>query len=265
MARFALGLAYDGAAFNGWQTQPHGRTVQDALEAALATVACEPHVATVCAGRTDAGVHATGQVVHFDTAAERPLTAWTRGVNAHLPPGCAVQWAHPVADTFHARFGATHRRYAYWIYRAPVAHPLIHTATWMFQSLNVPAMQAALPALLGEHDFSAFRAAQCQAASPVRNLMAFTLIEQGPFLCFSLTANAFLQHMVRNLVGTLLEVGLGNRPAYWPAEVLATRDRRLAAKTAPAAGLTFVEVGYDPTYGLPTVPAPHWGLQRAIS
>lgn len=256
-ARIALGVAYDGTAFEGWQTQPHGRTVQDALERALAAVAGVP-VSTVCAGRTDAGVHATGQVVHFDSPVQRPLSAWTRGVNAHLPSACAVQWAQPVPDDFHARFGATYRRYQYWIYRSPVAHPLVHNATWMFQRLDVAAMQQALPALVGEHDFSAFRAAQCQAATPVRHLTHLGLLEQGAFLCFTLQANAFLHHMARNLVGSVMEVGLGNRPPEWIADVLASRDRRLAAKTAPARGLCLVEVGYDAALGLPCAPAPRY-------
>lgn len=258
MPRIALGLAYNGRSFHGWQTQPHGQTVQDHLEKALATVSGEPAVATICAGRTDAGVHATGQVVHFDTAAQRPLTAWTRGVNAHLPEGCAVQWACEVDDGFHARFGASYRRYQYWIYCAPHAHPLVQTATWMFQPLNIDAMQQALPALCGEHDFTAFRAAQCQAATPVRTLTRLELARNGPFLCFTLQANAFLHHMARNLVGTLLEVGLDNKPVHWPAEVLAGKDRRLAAKTAPACGLTLVEVGYDAIYALPASVSPRW-------
>lgn len=263
MPRIALGLAYDGSAFEGWQTQPHGRTVQDLLESALAQVAAEERVDTICAGRTDAGVHASGQVVHFDTRSIRPLTAWTRGVNAHLPASCAVQWAREVNDTFNARFSAAWRRYDYWVYRSPVAHPLVRTATWMFQPLDVPAMQSALPALTGEHDFSAFRSSQCQAAGPVRTLTQFSLAEHGPFLCFTLQANAFLHHMVRNLVGTVLEVGLGNRNSQWPAEVLATRDRRQAAKTAPACGLSLVEVGYDAAYGLPAAVTPAWQVNAS--
>lgn len=265
MPRIALGLAYDGRLFHGWQTQPHGQTVQDALETALAAVSGVPEVPTICAGRTDAGVHATGQVVHFDTDAQRPLTAWTRGVNAHLPEGCAVQWACEVDGDFHARFGAFWRRYQYWIYRAPQRHPLVHSAAWMFQPLNVAAMREALPALVGEHDFSAFRAAQCQAATPVRTLTHLELSEEGPFLSFTLQANAFLHHMARNLVGTLLEVGLGNQSADWPRQVLAGRDRRQAAKTAPACGLTLVEVGYDGKYELPQPVRPRWGVDALTS
>lgn len=255
--RIALGVAYDGQSFEGWQTQPHGRTVQDTLEHALAAVAGQP-IATVCAGRTDSGVHASGQVVHFDSAVSRPLSAWTRGVNAHLPPGCAVQWARIVPADFHARFDARFRRYQYWIYRSPVAHPLVRSATWMFQTLDVAAMQHSLAGLTGEHDFTSFRAAQCQASTPVRNLTRLTLEEVGPFLCFTLQANAFLHHMARNLVGTVLEVGMGNRSPVWPAEVLAARDRRQAAKTAPPQGLSLVEVGYDASLELPVSPAPRW-------
>lgn len=251
MPRIALGVAYSGHAFEGWQTQPHGRTVQDTLEAALAEVAGAT-VATVCAGRTDAGVHALGQVVHFDAPEGRPLQAWVRGTNAHLPSTCAVQWAQAVPPDFNARHSAHFRRYHYWIYRSPVRHPQVLTAAWVFRPLDLDAMRQASRALVGEHDFSAFRAAQCQANTPWRTLSVLDLIEQGPFIRITLQANAFLHHMARNIVGCLLEVGWGNKPVVWVGDVLQGRDRRLAAKTAPACGLSLVEVGYDERYGLPS-------------
>ncbi len=250
MPRIALGLAYDGSAFEGWQTQPHGHTVQDVLEKALSEIACSP-VKTVCAGRTDAGVHATGQVAHFDVLADRPLQAWVRGCNTLLPPSCAVQWAKPVSEDFNARFSATHRQYHYWVYCAPSRHPLVRTAAWVFQPLNLEKMRAAMPAMLGQHDFSAFRAAQCQANTPIRTLQAFDLQAHGPYLRVTLQANAFLHHMARNLMGSLLEIGLGNRPPEWLFEILQGKDRRKAAKTAPACGLTLMQVGYDNAFGLP--------------
>jgi tRNA pseudouridine38-40 synthase len=250
-------MAYAGHDFEGWQTQPHGRTVQDALEGALMQIA-GIGIPTVCAGRTDSGVHALGQVVHFDAPVQRPLQAWVRGVNTHLPATCSVQWACAVPDHFNARFSARFRRYHYWIYRSPVRHPLIGTAAWVFQPLDVDAMRQAALALLGEHDFSAFRAAQCQANTPVRQLMQCSIDASGPMIRITLQANAFLHHMARNIVGALLEVGMGNRSAPWLGGLLASRDRRLAAKTAPACGLSLVEVGYDDVFALPACVVPQW-------
>ena len=229
--RIALALSYDGARFAGWQTQPSVRAVQDVREAALAAMAGHP-VGTVCAGRTDAGVHALAQVVHFDTDAERPDTAWVRGVNASLPGDVAVHWAGRVAPDFHARFAATARTYRYLLLRSPARQPLWEgRAGWAFRPLDVAAMRAAAALLVGRHDFSAFRSAQCQASSPVRTLELLELREHGPMLVFTLRANAFLHHMVRNIVGTLVAVGLGRRPPHWAAELLAGRDRRQAAPT----------------------------------
>jgi tRNA pseudouridine38-40 synthase len=263
--RIALGLAYDGAAFEGWQTQPHGRTVQDHLEKALSSVAGH-FVHTVCAGRTDAGVHASAQIIHFETMAQRPLTAWVRGANSVLPSACRVLWAQEVDSSFDARFSAQYRCYDYWIYQSPVAHPFLSQLTWVFRPLDVQAMQAVLPSLLGEHDFSAFRAARCQASTPVRHLQSFELQQEGHILRFTLKANAFLYHMVRNLIGTVLEVGWGNRSAQWPREVLQSCDRRKAAKTAPAAGLSLVRVGYHQKFDIPQSPVPNYfGLLRAGS
>jgi tRNA pseudouridine38-40 synthase len=243
-ARIALTLAYDGGAFCGWQTQPQGRAVQDFLEAAIATVAGHP-VATVCAGRTDAGVHALAQVVHFDTAAARPLSAWVRGVNAHLPAGVAVQHAVPVDAGFHARYGARRRQYRYLIRCAPNRHPLWQPrAAWVHQKLDADAMRRAAVSLLGEHDFSAFRSSQCQARSPVRRIERLAIATQGELLVIDARANAFLHHMVRNLVGALIWVGMGRRPVGWVAEVLASRDRRLAAPTMAPQGLYLTGVEY---------------------
>ncbi|MCC7060140.1 MAG: tRNA pseudouridine(38-40) synthase TruA [Burkholderiaceae bacterium] len=256
MPRYALTLAYDGSHFCGWQTQPGGAAAQDVLERALAAIAGHP-VATVCAGRTDAGVHALRQVVHFDSSARRPLAAWVRGVNAHLPVAMAVRSATPVPDGFHARFAAVRRRYRYLLHRSPVRHPLLaQRAGWTWRDPDVMLMREAAALLVGEHDFSAFRSAQCQAASPVRTLETLSLAEQGAFVLFTFTANAFLHHMIRNLVGALLAVGEQRRPPDWIAEVLAGRDRRRSAETFAPDGLYLEGAQYDPQLGLPS-----WGEQ----
>lgn len=249
--RIALGIEYDGSAFAGWQSQAHHRTVQDVLEAALSTVA-DSAVRTVCAGRTDAGVHALGQVVHFDTEVLRPEMAWVRGVNAHLPSAVAVRWATPVEAEFHARFSALSRTYSYFLLNRPVRPALLHGRVgWFHAPLDLDAMVAASQFLIGEHDFSAFRAAECQAKSPVRTVQELNIRRQGDVICFEITANAFLHHMVRNLVGALVYVGKGRYPSEWLAEVLAGRDRRRAAPTFDAAGLYFVRVGYEERWRLP--------------
>jgi tRNA pseudouridine38-40 synthase len=258
--RIALGIEYDGAGFNGWQTQPDGRTVQDAVERALAEVAGAP-VATICAGRTDAGVHALDQVVHFDTGVERPLTAWVRGTNRFLPSAVAVRWARVVPTDFHARYAAQGRRYDYWLLNDPVRSPLADArATWIFRPLDAEAMERAAAQLVGTHDFSAFRAAECQAASPVRELRELTVRRFGRWLRIRATANAFLHHMVRNLAGTLLYVGLGRQPPTWAADVLASRDRSRAAPTLGPEGLYLARVEYDPRFDLPPpgIETPHW-------
>jgi tRNA pseudouridine38-40 synthase len=252
--RFALLLAYDGAGSPGWQTQPSGNALQDHLERALSSIAGEP-VATVCAGRTDAGVHALAQVVHFDTRAQRPPSAWVRGVNALLPPQLAAQRVREVDDGFHARYGATRRAYRYLLYRSPHRHPLYAgRAGWVFQPLELDRMREAAAALLGEHDFSAFRSSQCQAKSPVRRLDRLDIRERGPLVVFELEANAFLHHMVRNLVGALVWIGAGRRPAAWTAELLAARDRRLAAPTFAPEGLYLAGVEYPSRYDVGSWP-----------
>lgn len=254
--RIALCLEYDGVAFNGWQTQPDGRTVQDTLQRALSTIAAEP-LEVVCAGRTDAGVHATAQVVHFDCRAERPLTAWVRGVNALLPESVAVRWAHPVADDFHARFAARGRHYRYLLLNRPQRPGLAHGRMgWFHEPLDIAAMRAAASRLLGQHDFSAFRAAECQARSPVKELRQARIVRRGDVIVFDFEASAFLHHMVRNLVGSLVYVGKGRHAPAWIDELLAARDRRRAAPTFAAAGLYLSGVGYEAHWGLPPQPAP---------
>ncbi|HEY1182406.1 MAG TPA: tRNA pseudouridine(38-40) synthase TruA [Rhodocyclaceae bacterium] len=250
MTRIALGIEYDGSAFNGWQSQPDGRTVQDALEAALSTVAAAP-VRVHCAGRTDAGVHALCQVAHFDTTAARPDTAWVRGVNANLPTTVAVRWAQPVSEDFHARFSAQGRRYRYVLLNRPQRPALwARYAGWHHLPLDAAAMQAAARLWLGEHDFSAFRAAECQAKSPIKTLYRADVQRQGDWLIFDFHASAFLHHMVRNLVGTLVYVGKRAHPPAWAAEVLASASRDVAAPTFSAAGLYFAGVDYDASFGL---------------
>ena len=254
MKRIALILGYDGSRFSGWQTQPGGGGVQDALEAALAALTGHP-VRVTCAGRTDTGVHATGQVVHFDTAAERPLSAWVRGTNAHLADSVAVLHAQEVDHEFHARYSARARRYCYLIHRAPVRHPLwVGRAGWVFRDLDIAAMRAAAAHLLGEHDFSAFRSAQCQAKTPVRRLDLLSIAESGPLVAISFQGNAFLHHMVRNIVGALIYVGTGRQPSHWLGALLAGRDRRLAAPTFSPEGLYLQGVTYDSRFALPSPP-----------
>lgn len=249
--RIVLRVEYDGSAFEGWQTQPHGRTVQDALEAAIAKVAGAP-VPTVCAGRTDAGVHATAQVVHFDVPAPRPLTAWVRGVNTYLPPAAVVRWAVEVQKGFHARFAAQLRRYRYVLLNQTTRPALLAGKVgWFHVPLDEKAMAYAASTLIGTHDFSAFRAAECQARSPVRELREARVRRMGPYLVFDFCANGFLHHMVRNLVGALVFVGKGRHPAGWLAEVLAGRDRRRAAPTFAPDGLYLCGVDYAPEWSLP--------------
>jgi len=251
MARVVLSLAYDGAGWRGWQTQAGGNTLQDTLEAAAAQFLDHP-VATICAGRTDAGVHALHQVVHLDTPAQRRPESWVRGLNALLPDSMAVQWAVPVADDFHARFSALSRSYVYLVRQSRVRSPLSHNrVAWVPQVLNVAAMRAACVHVLGEHDFSSFRSSQCQAASPVRTLQQLDIHVQGDFYVFVLRANAFLHHMVRNLMGVLLYIGMQRQPPAWIKTVLAARDRSCAAPTWTAAGLYLVDVAYPQAFALP--------------
>lgn len=249
--RVAIGLEYDGTGFAGWQSQPGGNTIQDHLETALAHIA--GHGLRVhCAGRTDAGVHAMGQVAHFDAANPRPESAWVRGANTHLPPGIAVRWARVVADDFHARFSARSRSYCYLLHNAPVRSAHAHNRSgWFHLPLDVEAMRAAAGLLLGEHDFSAFRAAECQAKSPVKRLLQAEIHHRGEYLQLRFRADAFLHHMVRNLVGALVYVGKGRHPPQWIGELLTGRDRSLAAPTFSPAGLYLTAVEYEARWQLP--------------
>lgn len=249
--RVALGLEYDGSAFCGWQTQPGRCAVQDRLEHALAVIHGGP-VRTVTAGRTDAGVHAIGQVVHFDAENHRPEGAWVRGVNAHLPAGVSVLWARGVEAGFDARRSALERCYRYVLVNRDVRPALLAgNAGWIHGELDLAAMVEGAGHLLGTHDFSSFRAAECQARTPVRELRAATVSRQGEFVVFEFRANAFLHHQVRNMVGALVWVGLGRRPPAWVGELLASRDRAQGAATFAPDGLYLVEVKYAPDWGLP--------------
>jgi len=247
MSRMALGLAYDGADWQGWQTQPNGRTVQDTLETALACFAGQAQGAinTVCAGRTDAGVHAAMQVVHFDTQLERSDASWVRGVNAYLPPSIAVRWARSVPDDFHARFSARSRTYRYLIWNDRVRAPFwAGRAAWCFRPLALDAMHDAAQYLIGEHDFSSFRSSQCQAAHPVRVMHAIRWRRQGALLIATVQANAFLHHMVRNIMGAMVYVGQGRLSPQDVRDLLVRRDRRLAPPTYAPDGLYLTAIGY---------------------
>jgi tRNA pseudouridine38-40 synthase len=249
--RYALALEYDGRAFCGFQSQREGCGVQDALQHALAAIAGAP-VRVAAAGRTDAGVHATSQVAHFDTDAVRPDAAWVRGVNTSLPPATAVLWAVAVDTTFHARFAATARHYAYLLQnRAERPALLAGRVGWYHRPLDLDAMQRATARLVGTHDFSAFRAAECQAKSPVKTLARAEVRRDGTLIRFEFSANAFLHHMVRNLVGALVEIGAGRRDVGWIGELLDARDRTRGAATFAADGLYFCGADYDARFGLP--------------
>jgi tRNA pseudouridine38-40 synthase len=249
--RIALGLEYDGAGLSGWQSQPCGNTVQDLLEEALSHIAGAP-LRVICAGRTDAGVHALAQVVHFDATMERPITAWVRGVNSLLPAAVSVRWAVPVADDFHARFSARARTYRYVLLNRPERPGLLAGKVgWCHRPLDVAAMQAAAACLVGEHNFSAFRASGCQAKSPVKTLYRFDIARESDLVMFDCCANAFLHHMVRNLVGALIYVGMYRHPAHWLGDLLASCDRRQGAPTYAPDGLYLAGVDYGDAWGLP--------------
>lgn len=249
--RVALAVEYAGAAFCGFQSQPTGCGVQDALERAIGTIAGH-EITVVPAGRTDAGVHATSQVLHFDSEAARPATAWVRGVNAHLPAEVAVLWASETAGDFHARFSATARHYTYLLCNRPERPGLLAgRAGWYHRPLDVHAMQQASALLLGEHDFSSFRAAECQARSPVKSLLRADVSREDDLVRFAFSANAFLQHMVRNIVGALVAVGAGKVPPAWMGELLVARDRTRAPATFAPDGLYFCGADYDASFALP--------------
>lgn len=240
-----MGVAYQGSDFHGFASQPKHHTIQAALEAAIGNCANHP-VRIQCAGRTDRGVHATSQVIHFDSPSARSERAWLMGVNTMLPKSIRITWVQAVPNDFHARYDAVHRRYHYAMYRTDWAPCGLDTlATAMRWPLDVAAMRQAAAVLVGEHDFSAFRGSDCQSKSPVRRVHHLRILEEGPWLLVDIEANAFVMHMVRNIVGSLLAVGRGQRPMVWLGEVLASRDRRLAASMAPAEGLYLTAVAYD--------------------
>lgn len=249
--RISLGVEYDGGAFNGWQSQPDGKTVQDTLQSALSKIAGEV-IPVVAAGRTDTGVHALEQVVHFDTSAERPLTAWVRGVNSLLPSSIAVLWAHLVPDEFHARFSAHGRSYRYLLLNR-ATRPAIHDGMvgWYHAPLDAIAMKKAARYLIGKHDFSAFRAAECQAKSPLKHLQQLDISRHGEMLVIDVSANAFLHHMVRNIVGCLVYIGNGKHPPRWMKEVLESRERTFAAPTFAPDGLYLRRIQYETKWRLP--------------
>lgn len=250
MPRIALSISYDGSDWLGWQTQPSGMTVQDQVEKAITSFTGSYHP-TICAGRTDAGVHALNQVIHLDATVIRQEHSWVRGLNAHLPSSIAVQWATEVPDDFHARFSAHSRRYVYVIHNSPVRHPLLHgRAGWVFQPLNVPDMAKAIQYIQGEHDFSSFRSSQCQAATPIRNMLHADATRNGSLVILDFCANAFLHHMIRNLVGALVLIGQGQKPVSYMQELLLAKNRKIGAPTFSPAGLYLRSASY-PAYELP--------------
>jgi len=255
LKRIALGIEYDGSQWRGWQTQPDGHTVQDRLEAGIRDFT-QTSIRTMCAGRTDAGVHALEQVVHLDTVLDRSPQSWVRGVNSYLPPSVAVRWACEVQHDFHARNSAVARRYRYVLYNNAVRSPLLRCrAGWVFRPLSLEPMRQAAQFLLGEHDFSAFRAAECQAITPVKTMQSVEIEQRGDLFVFTLQANAFLHHMVRNIVGSLVYVGKGVRPPEWMRQVLEGCDRNKAAPTFMPDGLYLAKVIYEPQWGLPQADA----------
>jgi tRNA pseudouridine38-40 synthase len=259
--KFAIGVSYCGAGLEGWQSQPSGNTVQDHLERALSAIGGEP-ISLTGAGRTDAGVHASAQVAHFDTHADRPESAWVRGANSQLPAGIAVQWAAPVAGDFHARYSALSRTYRYLLYSHAVRPALLAGRTgWFHLPLDLEKMREGAECLVGEHDFSTFRSAECQAKSPVRVIESVVIRASGSYVLFDVTANAFLHHMVRNIVGCLVYVGKGKHPPAWIRELIAARDRSRAAPTFSAEGLYLFRVRYERRWNLPdfadTMPFEH--------
>jgi len=251
MPRFAAGLEYDGRAYSGWQTQPGLQTVQDMVQRAFGRVADTP-VDCVCAGRTDAGVHAHGQVIHFDSAAARSERSWRLGANSYLPADVSVAWVREVPEQFHARFSATARTYRYLIFNRDSRSALAAgRATWERRPLDAARMHDAAQVLLGEHDFSAFRAIECQAKSPMRRVEQLAVTRNAQWLTLAITANAFLHHMVRNVAGLLMSVGHGESPAERVGTVLSSRDRKTNAATAPPDGLYLAAVRYPAEFGLP--------------
>lgn len=254
--RIAIQVEYDGCRFAGWERQPKARTIQAELEQALSRVA-DRRVDVICAGRTDAGVHAYGQVVHFDTESRRPMHSWVFGANANLPRDVAVTWAGIVDSSFHARFSARGRQYRYVIYNRAVRPAVLRgRVAWECRRLDESRMQTAADYLLGEHDFSAYRALTCQAQNPVRTIQRLEVHRRGELVFIEVVANGFLHHMVRNIVGVLTAIGIGKREPVWAQEVLETRDRTQGGATAVPDGLYLVGVDYPQHFGIPRVSPP---------
>ncbi len=258
--RIALGIEYDGSGFSGWQTQEEVRTVQASVEAALSKVASQD-IRVKCAGRTDTGVHAVEQVVHFDTHAERSARSWVLGGNSHLPDDVRILWAKPVDEEFDARFSALSRHYRYVILNRWVKSSLLRKrVTWEHRELNASVMHEAGQFLVGRHDFSSFRALACQAKSPVREIYSLIVGRTGEFVYIDVHANAFLHHMVRNIAGVLIAVGKGDQPIDWPRQILQLKNRRKGGVTAPADGLYLTRVQYPERFSLPQVGAEIFNL-----
>lgn len=249
--RLALGVEYDGSGFSGWQFQDHSRSVQEEVEKALSKVANHP-LRVHCAGRTDTGVHATGQVIHFDTEVQREMRSWVFGANANLPKEVAILWAKPVQDEFHARFSAIRRRYRYVIFNRHVRPTfLAYRTSWCYRELDIERMSAAAQYLIGQHDFSSYRAVACQAKSPVREVYELSVSRHAELIYIDIEANAFLHHMVRNIAGVLMEIGRGEQEPVWAREVLEYRDRALGGVTAPPYGLYLTKVTYPENHQIP--------------
>jgi len=252
--RFALALSYEGTHYHGWQTQENLASVQSTLEAALSFVADQP-IRVMCAGRTDAGVHASEQVVHFDTDVQRHPDAWLLGTNTQLPPDMSVQWVRPVPFEFNARATATSRCYRYLIHNLPSRPGLLSPfVSWHYKSLNVERMEEAVQHWLGEHDFTSFRGPHCQAHTPIRTMLSIRVYRQNALIIIEIEGNAFLHHMVRNMVGTLFQIGQGRQEPLWAKEVLEAKDRRVAGMMAPAKGLYLTKVKYPSKFALPETP-----------
>jgi tRNA pseudouridine38-40 synthase len=258
--RIALGLQYDGSPYSGWQTQVNQNSVQDELEKAIAAFVGESYkdfpIKVIAAGRTDAGVHALGQVIHFDTSVEREDFSWVRGVNSFLPPSIVVNWAKLVPDTFSARFSAFERTYIYALHVGPCRAPMVHSRAGYLmlppnQQLDIRAMKNAVECLIGEHNFSSFRSSECQSKTPVKTIYSIEIMSEEPWVYFRICGNAFLHHMVRNLVGCFLVIGQGRQESKWMAEVLAAKDRKMAAPTFMSDGLYLAKVSYPEEFGIP--------------
>lgn len=251
--RYALALEYDGSAFYGWQRQRQSPTAQEVLEVALAKVANQP-CKTYAAGRTDSGVHACAQIIHFDSDAQRDERSWILGLNTHLPDTASVLWVKPVSDQFHARFSAQSRSYCYRIYNHRVRPSLLrHFCTWSRRPLDAEAMNNAAQYLMGEHDFSSFRASGCQAHSPMRKISQIDVVRKQEWITLHVTANAFLYHMVRNIAGSLMHIGRGEQCEQWMMETLLAKDRKVAGVTAPPNGLFFLSASYPKHFNLPSI------------